>query len=298
MSTHVVSFSELDSIRQCLLKAHLAYKERWRPETASAALSRGKLFHSVMEAHYNAKATTLDSGGVSRAGSASDVLTAASESEETELVHWMYDGYQDCYGEDEQWEILAVEQRVEDWLRTPSGGRSSFKLKGFVDLLIRDHSAGGGLWIVDHKTCRELPKQKALDFDDQFGIYMWLMRRQGLDIRGVIYNACRTNKLKREMSLSERFKREYTTRTDIELETMAAEALETFKSAYGVGVRGRSKQGAKGTQEGGTLPPRSPDPDRCGWRCPFTESCLMSRKGRDIRELLAETGFKQDHERH
>jgi hypothetical protein len=274
------------------LKSYLSYQERWQPETISAALSRGKLFHSVLEAHYSAKATTLDSGGVNQGVGPWDVFNEAEDTagDEWDVVKWMYEGYLEHYGPDKQWEILAVEQRVEDWLRFPKSRRSSFKLKGFVDLLVRDHSAGGGLWIVDHKTCSELPKQKALDFDDQFGIYMWLLKRQGHDIRGVIYNACRTKKLKRDMSLDERFRREYTVRTDRELETMAGEALQTFRSAYGGHVRG-----AKG---GDILPPRSPDPDRCGWRCPFSEPCLMSRKGRDIHELLTETGFTQSYERH
>ena len=290
MSTHVVSFSELDSIRQCRLKAHLAYKERWQPETISPALSRGKLFHAVLEAHYRTQATSLDGSGVGQTVGPWDVLKEAEDCEETDTVRWIYEGYLDLYGEDKQWEILAVEQRVEEWLLLPNGRRSTFKLKGFVDLLVRDHSAGGGLWVVDHKTCRELPKQRALDFDDQMGIYTLLLRRQGLDIRGVIYNACRSYKLKRPMSPDERFKRPITTRTERELEVMAEEALTTFKSAYGVGQRG--------VKEGGTLPPRSPDPDRCGWRCPFTEPCLMSRKGRDIRELLPETGYTKQPQRH
>jgi hypothetical protein len=612
MTTHVVSYSQLDATRQCRLKAHLQYQERWRPETVSAALSRGKLFHAVMEAHYSAKALTLDSIGVSQAVGPYDVLAAAEDNEETDLVRWMYVGYIERYEDDSQWEILAVEHRVEDWLRAPNGRRSAFKLKGFVDLLVKDHSAGGGLWIVDHKdealdqqlvtptgrvamgdimqgdyvvgadgkptevvsvfpqetwrvylddgaevrcgpghlwcvgregmeapristtqelqqqvslggrhvylpiaasiqhttkellvdpytlgafigdgsitqnadfctsstdwmhfkhrmklpngdwwgdpqgderrstaqtvhvcgshlkrklialrllgckaqqkfvpeqymttdghgryellrglmdtdgcssngksrfvtsspqlcdavvrlarslggtarenytqathswsvwvwtphchyslprkvdlwkqhstqqrlgrrvvgvepdgfdetqciqveakdglyltgadrgyvvthnTCRELPKQKALDFDDQFGLYIWLLRKQGLDVRGCIYNACRTNRLKRDMTLDERFRREYTVRTDTELETMAAEALATFQNAY------------RGTKTD-TLPPRSPDPDRCGWRCPFSEPCLMSRKGRDIHELLKEMDYVQSQVRH
>src|SRR5208282_4043099 len=98
-------------------------------------------------------------------------------------------------------------------------------------------------------------------------------------------------KLKRPMTTNERFMRPMTVRTDTELEVMAQEALTTFKSAYGVGVRRGTQGGKDGDTSRGTLPPRSPDPDRCGWRCPFTESCLMSRKGRDIRELLSETGF-------
>jgi hypothetical protein len=288
-STHVVSYSELDSIRQCRLKAHLAYKERWQPETISPALSRGKLFHSVLEAHYSALATTLGSSGVDQTVGPWDVLDAAEDCEETDTVKWIYKGYLDLYGEDKQWEVLAVEERVEEWLMLPNGRRSTFKLKGVVDLLVRDHSAGGGLWVVDHKTCRELPKQRALDFDDQMGIYTLLLRRAGYDIRGVIYNACRSYKLKRPMSPDERFKRHLTTRTEHELEVMAQEALTTFKTAYGVGQRGKV---------GGALPPRSPDPDRCGWRCPFTEACLMGRKGSDIRALLSETGFTQNFNRH
>lgn len=293
MTTHVVSFSELSSIRQCRLQAHLSYRERWRTETVSAALSRGKLFHAVMEARNRAKCATLSGDGEKRAVDPYDVLKEAEGSYDEDVIEtvtWMLEGYEEQWGEDSQWDILAVEEKVEDWLRLPSGRRSQFKLKGFVDLLVRDRSAGGGLWVVDYKTCRELPKRKALDFDDQFGIYIWLLRKKGLDVRGCIYSAVRTNKLKRSMTLDERFCTEYTVRTDRELEVMAGEALETFRSAYGVGVRG---------QVGGDkLPPRSPDPDRCGWRCPFTESCLMSRKGRDIRELLAETGFTQSYERH
>ena len=299
MSTHVVSYSELDSIRQCRLKAHLAYRERWQPETVSAALSRGKLFHNVLEAHYRSKATTLDGSGVEQTVDPWTVLKDSQEtsSEELETVQWIYEGYLQAYGDDEQWEVLAVEERVEDWLLLPNGRRSTFKLKGFVDLLVKDHSAGGGLYIVDHKTCRELPKQRALDFDDQMGIYTLLLRRKGYDIRGVIYNACRSFKLKRAMGLEERFIRPMTVRTERELETIAAEALTTFRSAYGVGVRGQKGGQGKGVATA-DLPPRSPDPDRCGWRCPFTESCLMSRKGRDIRDLLAETGFQQQLKRH
>jgi hypothetical protein len=253
-------------------------------------LSRGKVWHSCLEAHYKQKTTTLSGGGLSQTVDPADIISQSDVSEdEQELLLWMWDGYLERYKDDGQWEVLQVEQRVEEWLRLPNGHRSTFKLKGFVDLLVRDHSAGGGLWIVDHKTCRELPKQRALDFDDQMGLYTLLLRRQGLDIRGAIYNACRSNKLKRPMSLDERFQRSLTTRTDTELEVIAQEALTTYKSAYGVGQR---------VKAGGSLPPRSPDPDRCGWRCPFTEACLMSRKGRDIRELLSETGFTQQHKRH
>jgi hypothetical protein len=302
MTTHTVSFSELDAIRQCRLKSFLGYRERWQPEEISPALRRGKLFHAVMEARNNdkvaqgtrASAQTSASDAsweaakrafLNRAPTPHEILNEAGESDEVETVRWMLEGYDEYYGETPEWEILAVEQRVEEWLPLPNGKRSQFKMKGFVDLLIRDHSAGGGIFGVDYKSCRELPKQKQYDFDDQSGIYTWLLRKQGINVRGFIFDACRTARLKRPMELKERFKRELTVRSDRELETMVAEALATFKSAY-----------AKLPE--GALPPRSPDPDRCGWRCPFTEACLMSRKGKAIRPLLEDFGFKQNMERH
>jgi len=274
--THTVSFSELDAIRQCELKAHLSYRERWQPEEIAPALSRGRLWHSVMEIHYLNKCDPLvdDPWGV---------LAEAGDTDDAELCRWMYEGYLECYGDDPDWEVIAVEQKVEDWLRLPSGRRSQFKVKGFVDLLVRDHSAGGGLFIVDHKSARELPKGKQLDFDDQLGIYTWLLRRQGLDIRGAIHNTARTYKLKRPMELKERFSRTLTVRSDRELEIMVGEALEKFRVAY------KPRKG---------LPPRSPDPDRCGWRCPFSEPCLAARKGGDLFELLADFGFYQNFDRH
>ena len=303
--SHTVSYSELDTIRQCRLKHHLAYKERWRSSgDTPPALSRGSLFHKIMEAHYlmlrsrYRTQTAIDE--------LIDPLSYLADDDESELVRWMYDGYRDVYGDDTSWEILAVELRVERWLLTDAGRLSRFKLKGIIDLLVRDNSAGGGLWIIDHKTCRTLPKDKDFDLDDQFGLYTYLLRRpntiQGLelapglaredgslDIRGVIHNAVRTERLKREMQPSERFARTLTTRTDTELKIIASEALDTFEEGY--------REGPSSTLRGG-LPPRSPNPDTCKWRCGYTEPCLSSRKGQDIHGLLEDYGYVVDPLRH
>ena len=283
--THIVSFSELDAVRQCKFKHHLSYRERWRPETDALALSRGKVFHSVLENHYLKIKAAQQTDADTYPDPFAVIEQSDLEDDQLDLLKWMYEGYLERYGLDPEWEILAVEQKIEERLAP----RSSFVLKGFVDLVVRDHSAGGGVFLIDHKTCRNLPKQRELDFDDQMGIYTWLLKKQWINVRGAQYSACRSNKLKRPMSLDERFQRSLTTRTDTELEVMAQEALTTFRSAYGVGQRGKAE---------GALPPRSPNPDTCGWRCPFVEPCLMSRKGRNIHELLPEMGFTQQHKRH
>lgn len=283
--TKVVSYSELDTYRQCPFKHELAYRQRWTPDTEAPALSRGRLFHEVMELHYRRLDQGLKLPAIAQElqtnGMLYDTTTGAS-TEEQDLVAWVYDGHVEKYGADPDWEIVGVELKIEDWLPTRRGTRSHFKLKGRVDLLVRDRTMDG-LWVVDHKTCRNLPKGKDLDFDDQAAVYSYLLRRRGLDIQGVIFNHCRTYKLQRPMSLDERFRRTITTRTQQELENMALEVLETFRAAY------RPREGE---------PPRAPDPDRCGWRCPYTEPCLGARKGLDLAGLLGDHGFRQDFERH
>lgn len=280
--THLVSFSELDTYRQCRHKHDLAYKERWTPEETAPALARGTLFHSVMEAHYRA----LHAGGVGLAPdhpspihSALDVIVK-TDNVDAELVEWIYRGYVAHYGFDPEWEIIDVERKIEAWLPTDRGGRSAIKMKGKIDLVVR---IKGELWVVDHKTCKNLPKGRETDLDDQMALYLYLLRREGLPVRGAIMNYCRTEKLKtREMAPDERWKRVLTFRPDRELEIIAAEARELMAEAY------RRKGDG----------PRSPNPDTCRWRCPYLEACLFGRKGGDERQFLRDTGYTQDPTRH
>jgi hypothetical protein len=326
----------LDSLRQCRFKHRLGYVERWRPEEEAETLSRGRMFHRVMEEHYlmvraqqrgetdrvvcvycgeefdgpvEAKCSRFEEKSKkqheflpvvdARIQRIKDLLCDPETGETTEmqgLVRWMYDGYLHHYGVDADWQVVKVEHRVEEWMPTDKGTRSSFKMKGTIDLIVRDMSAGGGLWIVDHKTCKNLPKGREHDLDDQFAIYQWLLRQRGNDIRGIIYNSVRTERLKtREMEPSERFKRQMTVRSETELNTVVGEAYEHFV----IGYRG-VQQAASGEAptELPPIPPRNPDPDRCRWRCPFTEPCLASRKGKSHQLLLPEMGYRQDFDRH
>lgn len=281
-----VSYSEIDTFRQCPYKHQLAYLELWGTDDVAEALSRGTLFHKVLETHYEAlkgardRKETVDAPMLYAA--VSELLydrETGEQSEQQELVEWIYRGYVELYGLDSDWRIVEIEKRLEAWLPTERGTRSSFKLAGTVDLLVRDMSAGGGLWIVDHKTCKNLPRGKDLDMEDQTGVYTYLLRQAGVDIRGAIYNHCRTQRLKtREMTPDERFKRTLTVRGDKELETMAVEAYDAMREAYKP-----RKQNAR----------RHPDGERCGWKCGFTEPCLASRKGADHKLMMSEFGFSQ-----
>lgn len=289
--TRIVSFSELNTLRQCRLKHHLAYEERWKMPETSPALVRGSLFHKAMETF--SSALQASEGLDNATASMHQYLQAADAEEEIrDLVTWMCTGYVAHYQGNPDWEILGVEMPVEGPLHDRDGNETSITMKGKIDLLVRDHSMSGGVFVVDHKTTRNLPREKDYDFDDQSAIYTMLCKYKGIDVRGTIFDAVRTQKLKREMTPEERFARVITVRTDTELKTMEVEAYETFRDLLSTNEEGPSSSNEK------DLPPRSPDPDRCGWRCSFTEACLMSRKGPDIRDLLSAVGGVQDHTRH
>lgn len=299
--TITVSYSELDTFRQCPFKHQLAYRERWqqRPDRVGPALQKGTLWHSAMEEHYRVlQAAQRVEGGVR----ADEVLAKAARrvrevlwdaergewrSEYAELIEWIYEGYVANYGIDENWKILAVEHSAECWLPTPRGTRSQVKLKMKLDLVVREVDTGH-LLAVDHKSGRDLPKDKELDIDDQFGLYTWGMRSLGKPVFGSMFNAARAQRLKtKAQPLEERFSRTPLYRTEEELDAIAIEAYKTARRAYGQ------------HEEDGD-PPRAPDSDRCKWRCDFTDACLFGRKvGNDAtREFLADTGYTQNFERH
>ena len=64
----IVSWSELDALKQCPMKHHLAYEERWTGPETSKALAIGSLFHKVMEAHYGELMTEAEGKPVGSEG--------------------------------------------------------------------------------------------------------------------------------------------------------------------------------------------------------------------------------------
>lgn len=313
--SQTVSYSEIDTYRQCRLKHQLSYIERWRQTGEEPeALARGTLFHSVMERHYKVLKEARDPNSevgqyyrrLRSEKSPEEVRTALAEdlylgaapmlytegtgeqNERQELVEWIYRGYVDTYNVDRDWEVMEVEFPLAFWLPSEGGGRSSTKLAGTVDLIVRWN---GGLWIVDHKTCKDLPKPSRKDFDleDQTAIYAYLLKQHGWDVRGAIYNFCRTTKLKtREMGADERFLRHLTVRSDAELERCALEAMDLMREAY----REYNKMVRRDGEEGQRS--RTPDGERCGWKCAYTEACLEGRKRPErMRPMLEDLGFRR-----
>lgn len=299
----IVSYSELDTFRQCPLKHQLAYKQRWtKPKDIDSALGKGTLYHQVMEKHFRIVKAAQDANG--KAGNLSsaevrDTLALAKSecmeflidprtgdpySDVHDLIKWMYEGYVEYYGINPEWRIMAVEHNIVTPLRSDSGRRSRYKIKAKLDLIVRER-ATGALWVVDHKSGANLPSNMDLELDDQFGLYTWMMREMGRPIIGSIHMANRTQRNKSFMPLETRMKKTYLNRSDVELDNIAKDAYEVARAAY-------PPKGERGSRYS------SPDPRQCGWKCDFKEPHLLMRQGRDPQEVLTEYGFKIDRTRH
>ncbi len=308
----IVSYSELDTYRQCPLKHYLGYKNRWRkPVEGGTALSKGSLWHLVMEDHHRVLMESWDDGtlglGVSLDGQ-QVTLDRARElartnllddrgdyvSDDAELIDWMYQGYVEQYGADLDWRPVAVEYPFQIPLPTPEGRDSHYHLKGKIDVVLR-HVPTGLLWIEDHKSCSNLPSNTDMEIDDQFGLYTWAIQRLGHQVVGSIHSAARTKrntadypgysgKLKPQV-LDDRFRRTLLNRSDAEVNAVAADAYAAARNAYPP----KSKE----------LPLYSaPDPRQCGWKCDFKEVHMLMRQGSSDVEALESYGFHQDFTRH
>jgi len=306
----IISFSELDAGRQCPHKHQLSYKERWtQAKDDTSAASRGTLWHQMLDSHYTALKLNQGPEGA-RGAVAERVKTfrkAGRDPDVIDLLMWMYEGYVERWGFDDEWEVLVVEYKTIVPLRLPNGRLSKFDLKMVIDLVVRDRSTGR-VWIIDHKSHANIPKDKELELHDQFGLYTWGLSRLGHNVFGCIYNTARTTRnigdypanireweIKKAngktkaarpepQPLEGRFDRYLMHRTDVEVDSIEQDALATARFLYSKVNVGQ----------------RHTNPDTCRWRCDYTEACLLGRKTGPDRErtFLRDVGFVQDFTRH
>lgn len=270
------------------------------------ALGKGIMFHEAMESHY----LSLMVGEDPRPGVAELVAAwrrTGRNPEVIDLVEWMYQGHLEMYGLDDDWEIIAVEFPFEFPLVYRDGSVSRFRLKGRIDIVVRNRRTGR-VFVVDHKTGANLPKSKELDLDEQMTLYLWGLKLMGHKPFAAIWSAARTTRNKGDypgavaewqalkdagekpgakpkvQTLEERFQRIPLARTSREMDEAAFDALATMDNAYGPGNRHE----------------RHFDNERCRWMCGLTEACMLGRKTGDDREVmfLEETGWRIDHTRH
>lgn len=289
MARIVVRHSELKDFRQCPLKHRLRWVDGWQNPHQSDPSKLGTAWHQVMQAHYGTimaqqkrlgyvqwlhkvqDESLLDNVGmltseVETAGyDAIDQVTDTLTDEQDATLRWMYDGYLDRFVVDPDWEVLLVECDLTVPFVEPSGRKSRrFAYQFHADLVVRDHSQGGYVLVVDHKSTGQPLGQHDVDLDDQFGLYTWALSQLGHKVLAPVCNQAKTARLKREMTPDERFVRINSFRTAVEQANIAADALRTAKAAYG--------------HNNLAGPYSAPNPRTCGWSCDFKEVHMMVRK--------------------
>ncbi|AZS08535.1 Cas4 family exonuclease [Arthrobacter phage Lasagna] len=311
----IVSYSELDTFRQCNLKHLLAYKQRWtKHKDEDSALGKGSMWHAVMEAHHlvlmqeqkDANYRTPSPGdqrlilAKARDAIRPHIMDEQGNQTPTQaLIEWMYDGYVEFHGIDDEWITVGVELPAQVPLPWPDGRPSHYHLKLKMDRLVRS-KRDGQLWIEDHKSGANKPSQFELQLDDQFGLYTWAVAIPlGQKVMGSMHTYCRTTqntgdrpeetwpkgKKYKPQTLEDRNERFYLNRSDRELKALADDAFAAARNAYP----------PKGMQ----LPLYSaPDVRNCGWKCDFKEAHLMLREGLSIEHVMKAEGFHQDFTRH
>jgi len=320
MDELTVSWSELDTYRQCPFKHHLAYDQRYsKAVDAGSALDKGLLWHGAIETRYK----TIQAHQVMHEGRmvwdvASEVLAAechkavnaylskalrdGADVAVVSLVAWMMEGYVDTYGLDDVHDIMGVETTHLAPLGTISGPhegeRTKVWLKFKIDRTVRDQY--GHIRVIDEKSCSALPTDSDYDFADQFGLYVWGLKALGLNVRGAVHSAAKTKqnqgdvipvghpeykKSMKAQSLEDRYRRTSIHFTAPQLKEIADDALADVQQMYTKANHGR----------------RHTNNDTCRWRCNFREACLYGRRtGRnsDTVRMLELTGFTQERERH
>lgn len=310
-----ISWSELDTYRQCPKKWDLGYAKRYSKAVADdTPLGKGVLWHSCVETRYRViMAHQRREGGWDV--SADELEALATEAVEKllkeqlvkgfdpvviGLMRWMYAGYVETYGLDESHRILGVESaHVAPLGMIEVDGRPvRVMLKFKIDRTVRDEY--GAVKVIDEKSHAQLPSGSDYDFMDQFGLYVWGLRALNIDVRGAIHSASKTKQNQgdlikpgdpgykstmRETPLVGRYKRTPIPYTKQQLEGIAGDALADAQQMFTTANHRR----------------RHTDGDRCKWRCQFTEACLFGRrtgKDRDTIQMLELQGFTQNHERH
>lgn len=315
----IISYSEMDTFRQCPLKHQLSYVERWKkPVTEGTPLARGSLWHLVMEEHYRTIKENSDHIGHRpfTIEEEQEVLGEAwvkvrrllfdpisgIQTEDQELIQWMYEGYVEKYSTDNDWVILEIEYAFEVNLLDEEGQPSPYWMKGKIDIIAYNRE-NGGMWVWDHKSGKDLPNQMELQIDDQFGGYTGALQQLGYPVRGSMHNGARTtrnkgdlateqelaaNKSLKKQTPEQRMGRTYLNRTDAEVKEVMLDFWKAAVNAYSEDYGHRK------------LPIySSPDPRQCGWKCDFKETHLIARAtGRGYGGILTENGFVQDFTRH
>jgi hypothetical protein len=177
----ILTNSMLGAFRRCIKQSEYKYVHRLKPKTMGSPLKRGKWVHSLLEE--DAK------GGDWK----------ALHKKLSSKFNNLFDEEKDFYGDmpteinqimksyfwhykNDPWKYKEVE--LELTAELPNGVLLRIKFDALVETKY-------GLYLVDHKTHKTLPKTTYRMLDTQSPIYTWVAKQNGLDVQGFIWNYVR-----------------------------------------------------------------------------------------------------------
>lgn len=287
----IVGQSEVQDFRQCPLKHKFRWRDGWYLPAGHAEANQksaiGTQWHSILARHYGLikelqqANRPIDGDYIGREVGKFVVALADSldlDDERVALLLWMYEGYVQRWGFDRDWEIVNIEQTLVAPIFDPyTGERTRFMLRFTADLVVRVISLGRRIVIVDNKSteAQGVWSRGDVDLDDQLGLYTrgWSRLYVADPALYSMLNQARRDKLKRPMTLTERFARLPSTRTDAELNEIEADLVADLERMHGAANLER--------------PSSAPNPKQCGWKCDFKEAHIaLRRSGGDYDEAL------------
>jgi len=192
----VLTFSALNTYRNCPCKYNLRYQQGLTRREKPEALAFGGVIHEAIETWHRP-----DADGAKEAPAIKTIRVLnliderfpgrhgdANEKRLWQLAHAMMAGYCARYA-DEEFEVIEVEKEFQAEIRNPDTGRESkiFTMAGKVDGIVK---INGELYLLEHKTASNLDGNylDKLWTDTQIALYSHYLRELGYPIVGVLYN--------------------------------------------------------------------------------------------------------------
>lgn len=185
------SFSQISSYKSCKLKWYFGYVVGIEPKRLRPTISFGSCGHAILEASFTGK--DLKSAAEKWSNDLIDssnwfdeeieeIKVIAEEALRTVEHYLLY------HPEDRSWVIMDVEKEYNVSIE----GMAGIRIKGYLDVVIREEEQSKNLWVVEHKFPKSLKEEENLDLVQQLKMYDWAARKiykgLGFTFKGCIYN--------------------------------------------------------------------------------------------------------------
>jgi RecB family exonuclease len=201
----VLTFSALNTFRNCPRKYKHRYIDCLRPREKSEAMSFGSVIHGAIELWYRSVADDNRLWSVLDYIDQQFPMRVGDENQKAtwHLARAMFTGYAARY-ESEDFEIVEVEKSFTGEIRNPDTNRPSqtFVMAGKADAIVKRPA---GMYLLEHKTAASIDANylDKLWTDTQIALYSFYLRQLGYPIVGVIYNVLLKSRLKQKTGESE-----------------------------------------------------------------------------------------------